>query len=149
MNKSLLTAYFKVGNQLLREEKFEQAVINYTKVVEITPHYEAYCNMGIALKNLGLLNEAIIAYQQAIKLKPKRAETYNNIANVYATAGDTDKAIKYYERAINIKSDYAIAYDNLIELCLSLKKIKQAKALQAEVNKIIRKKNMITAHSLS
>jgi len=137
MKTSLINAYFKVGNQLLQEKKFEQAIENYTKVVKISPHFGAYCNMGVALKNLGLLDEALVALKRAMKLKPRRAEVYNNIGNVYTTAGDVDQAIRYYERAINIKPDYIDAYENLIEVYLSLGKTKKAIDLQSSANEII------------
>jgi protein O-GlcNAc transferase len=143
MKTSLVNTYFKVGNQLLREKKFEQAVKNYTKVVKISPHFGTYCNLGIALKNLGLLDEALVAYKRAMKLKPKRAEVYNNIGNVYTAAGDVERAIKHYERAINIKPNYLNAYENLIEIYLSLGKTRKAINLQSDANKIIRNKQQV------
>jgi len=146
MKTSLLVGHFKIGNQLLREKKFDQAVQAYSRAVRISPHFESYCNLGIALKNLGFLDEALVAYKRAIKLKPRRAETYNNLGNVYSAAGDIDNAVKNYHRAINISPNYVSAYENLIELYLSLKKTKKAVGLQKQVNKIIHKKNLAWSH---
>lgn len=70
-------------------------------------------NKGISLANLGLIDEAIKRYIEALRINPKNASAHNNLGNAYAQKGLLEGAIKAYREAIKIDSDYTMAYYNI------------------------------------
>ncbi|MBP0021974.1 MAG: tetratricopeptide repeat protein, partial [Cyanobacteria bacterium SBLK] len=65
-----------------------------------------------ALKNQGKLEEAIEAYQQAIRLNPNYATAYNNWGAALFDQGKLEEAIEAYQQAISLNPNYATAYNN-------------------------------------
>jgi FkbM family methyltransferase len=72
-----------------------------------------FCNLGVALKELGKLDEAVAAYRQAVRLKPDLAEAHSNLGVALKELGKLDEAVAAYRQAIGIKADYAEAHSNL------------------------------------
>ena len=66
-----------------------------------------------ALKESGRLNEAIVAYQQAVQLKPGYAEGHNNLGNALTEAGRISEAIDVCKRAIDLNPQFAEAHSDL------------------------------------
>ena len=50
-------------------------------------HAEAYGNLGNSLKELGDIDGAVQFYLKAIKIKPRFADPYNNLASAYMQLG--------------------------------------------------------------
>ena len=69
--------------------------------------------MANALKDQGKLEEAIVAYNKAVSLKPDYAAPYNNLGNALRDYGKPNEAILAYRKAISVKSQYDSAYNNL------------------------------------
>ena len=69
--------------------------------------------IGAVNKSLGKLDDAIIAYQNALSIKPDLAETHYNMGNALKDQGKLEEAIEAYNKAIAIKPDYAEAYYNM------------------------------------
>lgn len=60
---------FSNANKAFRERSYEKAVLAYRDAIEISPNFHHYyVNLAIALERLGLENEAIKAYERAVKL---------------------------------------------------------------------------------
>jgi predicted O-linked N-acetylglucosamine transferase (SPINDLY family) len=59
------------------------------------------------------LDEAMVAYRQAIRLKPDYAEAYSNLGKASKDLGQLDEAIAFYRQAIRLKPDLAEAHNNL------------------------------------
>lgn len=74
---------------------------------------EAWNNLGLTYKKMGLNEQAEESYQRALKLKPDYAEVLNNIGALYLTQGDPKGAIKALERAIKSSIHYSEAHFNL------------------------------------
>jgi len=95
------------------ERKYEQAISEYIKAIEINPNYaDAYNNRGVSYYNQGKYEQAISDYTRAIKLNPKYADAYNNRGIVYYDQGQHNQAIKDYSKAIEVNKSYAKAYHN-------------------------------------
>jgi len=63
--------------------EFEKAVAFHKRAINLDPQYAAaFCNLGVALKNLGLKEEAITVYRQALQINPKMPEADNNLGNL-------------------------------------------------------------------
>jgi Flp pilus assembly protein TadD, contains TPR repeats len=72
--------YNLFGAILVNQKKFDKAIINYKKSIEINPDYaEGHNNLGSVLYKLGKFSESIDSYQRAIKIKPNFTEAYNNL----------------------------------------------------------------------
>lgn len=74
---------------------------------------DAHNNLGISYLKRGMLKEAYIEFQKALKLNPKNKEVLNNLGYVEATYGKYDEAISYYKRAISIDPDFSDAKNNI------------------------------------
>ena len=74
---------------------------------------EAFYNLGLEYYSKGEIDNAILAYDQAIQLKPDYAEAFYARGLAYRNKDDLARAISDYTQAIQIKPDYAFAYCNL------------------------------------
>ena len=72
----------------------------------------AYCNLGSALQETGLLNEAKTCYKKAITLNPDYAMAYSNLGSILQEFGNIDEAIENYDRAIALNPDEPTAHKN-------------------------------------
>lgn len=62
-----------------------------------TPTWQEQYDLGARYLSEGNYEEAIIAFNAAIEIDPKRADAYLNLANVYLELGDMDAAKKTLE----------------------------------------------------
>ena len=60
----------------------------------------------------GKYDEAIKAYDEAIRLDPNLAEAWNNKGNALYSQGKYDEAIKAYDEAIRLDPNFADAWCN-------------------------------------
>ena len=106
--------YYKTGNNFLKKKDFMRAIKSFKDAVLIDPSFfKAYCNLGVAYKNLSLYKEAEAVFEKALKLKPYSAVIYNNLGNVFTAKGDFARAKFFYQKAIKIYPKYKKAYYNL------------------------------------
>ena len=91
-----------------------QYVIEYMEIANsIKPSYKIFLTLGLAYKNINQPKRAINSYNSAIRLNPKSASTYNNIARLYQVTNHLDKAIDFYKKAIELDDENPIFYSNL------------------------------------
>ncbi|NEQ38648.1 MAG: tetratricopeptide repeat protein [Okeania sp. SIO3I5] len=67
-------------------------------------------NKGLAYYKQGEYQQALAAYNQAIRLNPKFADAYYNRAIVYDDLGEYEKALADYNQAIQLNPKFANAY---------------------------------------
>nr|HET6901226.1 tetratricopeptide repeat protein [Ktedonobacteraceae bacterium] len=67
---------------------------------------------GYALDELKRYEEAIVAFDQAIRLDPNDVLAYNNKGLVLNNLKRYEEAIAAYEQAIRLDPNYAVAYNN-------------------------------------
>jgi protein involved in polysaccharide export with SLBB domain/Flp pilus assembly protein TadD len=70
-------------------------------------------NAGVALYDSGKLDEAISAFKEADKLKPKDPQTQYMLGMVYWKAAAYNDALDSYKRAVRFKPDWAEAHFRL------------------------------------
>jgi tetratricopeptide (TPR) repeat protein len=73
-NPNQFNAYLGLGRLLEQEGKLEEAIINYSRSVELRPTDEGFMYLGHALEKTNRLPEAMAAYRQALKISPDSGE---------------------------------------------------------------------------
>jgi tetratricopeptide (TPR) repeat protein len=76
----------------------------------ISPDYaDINARRGNDLMKAGKLDEAMAAFEEAIKQGARYADVLYNIGNIHEKKGQTEKALKYYRDALAINPLYALA----------------------------------------
>ena len=69
--------------------------------------------LGAAAAQIGKLDQAILAFQKVISIKPDYAEAHLNMGIAFKEQGKLEEAIEAYNKALAIKTNYAEAYLNM------------------------------------
>ena len=77
---------------------------------------EVYRTLGVALKELGRLDEAEASYRKAISLKPDYVEAHFNLGNMLKKLNKLREAEDSYSHAIDLQPDFVPALMNRWEL---------------------------------
>ena len=101
--------------------------------------------LGVSTSQIGMLDEAIKAYKQAIKLKPDYVDAFNNMGNALKAQGNLGEAIEVYKNVISLKPDYADAYINMGLILHDQGKLDQA--IEANIKAISLKPDYAEAYS--
>ena len=104
---------FNFAEVYLEQSKYTEAMTNYykaiqeyTKAGERTGIFWSYLGMGIAQKQCGNFDDAVICYDKAraiaeeLGMKLETAYCLNNMGNVYRKQGNLPKAMENYEKAL-------------------------------------------------
>jgi len=76
----------------------------------------AHGSLGRAYQEQGLLKEAVVEYETAVKLMPNHYKAYYNLGVVYDQKGVISKAVDNYKKSIHIYSGFANAHYNLANI---------------------------------
>lgn len=92
-----------------------EAARRYREILAVHPrHYpEVHGNLGLALLQLGNLEEAATSYQKALELRPSDVEGLLNLGNILGDLGRPDEAIACYHRALVFRPDFPEAHNSL------------------------------------
>jgi predicted TPR repeat methyltransferase len=69
---------------------------------------------GNRYSKLGQLDNAIVAYEKAISIKPDYVKAIYNLANSQHKLGQLDKAVRNFKKLVTINPDYAERHNNKI-----------------------------------
>lgn len=107
------TEWFDVGISLYNQDRYNDSIQAYDKVIEIDPqNAAAWNNKGIDLGMLAKYDEAIKAFDMATMINSSYAEAWYNKGAVHDLQGDYSSAILDYSRAIEINPSYQKALIN-------------------------------------
>jgi protein O-mannosyl-transferase len=111
--KSIEEAYYNRGNYLIEKNKYDEAIRDFNKAIEVKPDYaEAYNNRGNLFSNANSNDAAMNDFNQAIELSPAYVDAYINRGNLFMKENRNDEAIRDFNKAIELKPDDAQAYNN-------------------------------------
>jgi tetratricopeptide (TPR) repeat protein len=128
--------YFKLGNLLSIVEEYDQAINAYQSSLKLNPSNknmilrqieraemaskdltgkkpESLRVKAIALRQYGLLKEAISLYEKLIEIEPENSENYFFAGIAFDKNNQVIEAIKSYQKATSINEKYIKAWNNL------------------------------------
>ncbi|GAG65013.1 unnamed protein product, partial [marine sediment metagenome] len=93
---------------------WKNSITLYEHAIQVTTNsYLPHLNLGVALFDLGKIDEAISHYQEVLRIKPNNAEAHNNLGVAMVELGKIEAAVDHYLRAIQLEPQYAEAHNNL------------------------------------
>ena len=77
-------AHGNLGSVYVKQERYNEAIEAYQKVIEIDPkQVAAYNNLGNVYAKQERYKDAIETYEKAIQINPEQVAAYNNLINAY------------------------------------------------------------------
>jgi tetratricopeptide (TPR) repeat protein len=89
---------------------------------------EQWLEEGHTLTGLNRYEEALAAYEQALRLDPNDADAYNNKGNALTGLNRYEEALAAYEQALRLDPNYTYAYNNKGYALYGLKRYEEALA---------------------
>jgi tetratricopeptide (TPR) repeat protein len=115
--KDLPVIRSNLGHALAELGKFDAAIVEYRRAVELKPDYpEALCNWGVALASLDRNDEAEEKYRQAIAVDAAFAGAHHNLGAILKETGRLDEARHAAKRAIDLAPRNTAYYEQLAAL---------------------------------
>jgi tetratricopeptide (TPR) repeat protein len=103
--------YFLSGERYYRQMMYEEAMVEYKKVIEEEPSFApAHLGMGKCLYALGRFEEAIKEYKKAMDLDPKNGGILAEVALVYIERGLDEEGLTMLEKARELDPDNVKVY---------------------------------------
>jgi tetratricopeptide (TPR) repeat protein len=100
--------------------------VAFNLFASVERYAEAQNNLGVDLLRAGSTQEAIVQYEQLLRLTPDYAEAHNNLGDALLKQSRVQDAIAQYEQALRIKPNYAEAYNDLGTALARTGKIEEA-----------------------
>jgi non-specific serine/threonine protein kinase len=109
---ALGAAYDLKGDFLRLPELIERAIEYERRAIELNPRLaDAYRWLGGSLLDLGRPDEAIAAYEEALRIEPNHAAALGGLGRAYWIGkGQVEKAVPVLERALAVNPDHGYAY---------------------------------------
>lgn len=102
---------------IARNRDWKDGFTLWSKTVTQSPDSGiAHGSLGRAYQEQGLLKEAIVEFETAVKLMPNHYKAYYNLGVVYDRKGKINKAVDNYKKSIRIYSGFANAHFNLANI---------------------------------
>ena len=116
-------AHNNLGYLCVDRDKPDEAISHFETALRIRsgkrdPHYDVgsafiQMNLANALTRKGQSDEAIVRFDEAIKLQPYYADAYYNRGSVLFAKGRTEEAVADWEKTLQIDPSYADAQTGL------------------------------------
>jgi tetratricopeptide (TPR) repeat protein/S1-C subfamily serine protease len=127
--------YVNRGILYRRQQKYELALDDYNKAIELNPnHANAYNNRGNLYQDLQKYELALDDFNKAIEINPNFAILYYNRGGLYYNQQKYELALSDINKAIELNPNYAEAYYNRGLLYYDLQKYELA---LSDINKAI------------
>ena len=130
-NKKKFLDVVKNGTKLLKQEPNDTQIIHilgitsiniqnfieaekyFKKLLLIEKNADNYYTLGNIQKKNYKFHEAVISFENAIKINPNFSEAHNNLGNTKKSLNKKDEAIYHYKKAISLKNENIAALINL------------------------------------
>jgi Tfp pilus assembly protein PilF len=96
-----------LGQRLQKQGKYEQAIVEFEKAIELRPNFsKALNNLGTCYGDLERYPEAEQSFMQALELNPRDIYAMNNLAVMYLKTQRLDRSIEWGNKAVAIEPKY-------------------------------------------
>ena len=130
-NKKKFLDVVKNGTKLLKQEPNDTQIIHilgitsiniqnfieaekyFKKLLLIEKNADNYYTLGNIQKKNYKFHEAVISFENALKINPNFSEAHNNLGNTKKSLNKKDEAIYHYKKAISLKNENIAALINL------------------------------------
>ncbi len=115
IDSSYVKAHFWIGDALYNQKAYTDAIRHFEHEASIMPHDpQVFLKLGNCYAELGMDEEAIVAYRRATEVNPAFLDGYLNFGLVsYSRLQRYDEAVEAYRCAIRLDPDNVDAYFNL------------------------------------
>lgn len=116
-----------LGNIAHQGRDYGAALDLFLRALDVNPANANYYNsLGVTLKAMGSLDDAIACYQQALALRPNFAVAEVSLGNAWQDKGLPEQALLAYEHALAISPDFAEAHFNRGNALRRLERLSEA-----------------------
>ncbi|KAL5837621.1 hypothetical protein ACOSQ3_014790 [Xanthoceras sorbifolium] len=106
--------HMALAHQMYKSGNYKQALEHSNAVYDRSPlRTDNLLLLGAIYYQLLDYDTCIKRNEEALRLEPRFAECYGNMANAWKEKGDIDLAIRYYLIAIELRPNFADAWSNL------------------------------------
>ena len=106
-------AYGNRGNCLARQGKFQAAISDYNKSIELCPYsVDPVLNRGVAFEGIREYELAIQDYRAVLDVSPSDPAAWNNFGNANAALQNWDVALDAFSKAIAMSNFFSFASVN-------------------------------------
>lgn len=98
--KKVAVEYFERGYAAQMQGDLKEAILLYSRSLEVYPTAEAYTFLGWTYSFLGDYDRAIQNCQKAIEVDPDFGNPYNDIGAYLIEKGQVEEAIPYFQKAL-------------------------------------------------
>ena len=107
-------AHCNLGTAMLKQDRLEEAAIEYRKALDIWPEYpDAHNNLGLVFTKEGHIEKAMAHYQRAIQADPHHILAQLNLADSLRRSGRLDEAISIYGMVLAAHPDNGMAHNTM------------------------------------
>lgn len=138
---------FESARTLHHAGEFALAIPLYQQIIELDPtHFRAHNNLGACCDELGQLDQAEIAFRNALALMPDEAPIAQNLGRILHKLARNEEAEQEYRRSIKLDPLRADTYYNLGRLLQDQNKVSDAADMLHEATRL--NPEHVAAHSV-
>ncbi|KAH1083296.1 hypothetical protein J1N35_023057 [Gossypium stocksii] len=116
-----------LAHQLYKSGNYKQALDHSNSVYDQNPlRTDNLLLLGAIYYQLHDYDICIAKNEEALRIQPRFAECYGNMANAWKEKGDVDVAIRYYMIAIELRPNFADAWSNLASAYMRKRRFNEA-----------------------
>ncbi|MGA9091678.1 MAG: tetratricopeptide repeat protein, partial [Bradyrhizobium sp.] len=115
-----------MGLLSLQAKQYDAAIEWVDRANRADPKTDYLASLGTALEQQGLHEQALKAFNKAVKIRPDDAELWTRVANVLVLSQRPDQAMLHYEHALKLDPRYWYAAYNYGALLLQWGRFEEA-----------------------
>ncbi len=126
-NSLTAIGHYNQGNSLIKEEKYEDAILAFDEAVKIKPNFvEAWTNKGFAQGKLGRHLEKFSSCARATNIDPNFAEAWNCRGLARADLQQFELALIEFDKAISVDGNFYNGFFNKGQILLKLRRSEES-----------------------
>ncbi|MCX5798154.1 MAG: tetratricopeptide repeat protein, partial [Proteobacteria bacterium] len=114
VTKNNYVAHSNMGSVLLKERRFNEAIVHFAEAIRIKPDdVEACNNLGYAYIFQGDLDRATFYFLEATRIKPDHVKANNNLGHVFLKQKRFNEAINQYREVLRVEPENAMTHNHI------------------------------------